>query len=43
VRLRVIMHDANEAQTRNQDKLVRTPKPMVISDDMDTKMKPRYT
>jgi hypothetical protein len=33
------MNHENEAQTRNQEKLIRTPKPIVISDDMDTKMK----
>ena len=30
VRSRVIMHHAIEAQTCNQDKIIRTPKPMVI-------------
>jgi hypothetical protein len=43
VRSRVIMHHANEAQTHNQDKLIRTPEPIVISDGMDTKMQPGST
>ena len=32
-----IVNHANEAHTRNQEKLIRTPEPIVISDDMDTK------
>jgi hypothetical protein len=43
VRSRVIMNHANEAQTRNQEKLLRTPEPIVISDGMDTKMQPGST
>jgi hypothetical protein len=39
----VIMNHANEAQTHNQEKLISTPKPIVISDGMDTKMKPIST
>jgi hypothetical protein len=38
VRSRVIRNHANEAQTHNQEKLVRTLGPIVISDSMDTKM-----
>jgi hypothetical protein len=41
VRSRVTMNHANEPQTRNQEKLIRTPEPIVISDDMGTKMQPR--
>jgi hypothetical protein len=37
VRSRVIMNHANEAQTRNQENLIRTPEPIVINDSMDTK------
>jgi hypothetical protein len=37
VRSRVMMNHANEAQTRNQEKLIRTPEPIVINDDMDAK------
>jgi hypothetical protein len=37
VRSRVIMNHANEAHTHNQEKLIRTPEPIVISDNMDTK------
>jgi hypothetical protein len=40
VRSRVIMHHANEVQTRNQDKLKRTPRPIVINDNMDAKKQP---
>jgi hypothetical protein len=36
-RLRVMMNHENEAQTRNQEKLIRTPKPIVINDDMNAK------
>jgi hypothetical protein len=43
VRSRVIQNHANEAQTRNQGKLVRTLGPIVVSDNMDTKMKPGST
>jgi hypothetical protein len=34
---RVIMNHANEAHTHNQEKLIRTPDTIVISDGMDTK------
>jgi hypothetical protein len=43
VRSRAIMDHANEAQTHNQDKLIRTLEPIVISDDMETKMQPGST
>jgi hypothetical protein len=43
VRSRVIMNHSNEAQTRNQGKLIRTPKPIIISDSMDAKMQPGST
>jgi hypothetical protein len=43
VRSKVIMNDASEAQTRNQEQLKRTLEPIIISDDMDTKMKPGST
>jgi hypothetical protein len=37
VRSKVIMNHASEAQTRNQETLKMTPKPIIISDSMDTK------
>jgi hypothetical protein len=40
---RMIMNHANEAQTLNQEKLLRTPEPIVISDDMETKTQPGST
>jgi hypothetical protein len=40
---RVIRNYGNEAQTRNQEKIVRTPEPIVVSDNMDTKMQPGST
>jgi hypothetical protein len=36
VRSRVKRNHANEAQTRNQEKIWRTLEPIVISDSMDT-------
>jgi hypothetical protein len=38
-----MMNHASEAQTCNQEKLKRTPEPIIISDDMDTKMQPGST
>jgi hypothetical protein len=32
------MNHANEAHTHNQEKPIRTPEPIVISDAMETKM-----
>jgi hypothetical protein len=43
VRSSEIMNHANEAHTRNQEKLKRTPQPIVISDSMDAKMQPGST
>jgi hypothetical protein len=43
VRSRVIRNHAIEAQTRNQGKLKGTPKPIVVSDNMDTIMQLEYT
>jgi hypothetical protein len=43
VRSKAIMNHAGEAQTRNQEKIKRTPDPIIISDGMDTKMQPRST
>jgi hypothetical protein len=43
VRSRVKRNHANEAQTRNQEKLWRTPEPIVVSDSMDTVMQPGST
>jgi hypothetical protein len=37
VRSKVIMNHGSEAQTRNHEKLKRTPEPVVINDDMDAK------
>jgi hypothetical protein len=43
VRSRVIRNHENEAQTRDQEKLIKNPEPKVVSDGMDTKMQPRST
>jgi hypothetical protein len=37
VRSSEIMNHANEAHTRNQEKLIRTPEPTVITNSMDAK------
>jgi hypothetical protein len=37
VRSKVIKNHASEDQTRNQERLKRTPKPIIISDGMKTK------
>jgi hypothetical protein len=42
VRSRVIMNHVNQAHTRNQEKIM-TLEPIVISDNMDTKMQPGST
>jgi hypothetical protein len=43
VRSKVIMNHASEAQTHNQEQQKRTPEPITINNDMDTKMQPGST